>query len=146
VAARENATSQESVYQLRQLIQRIALTEKVEESSEFARRVQQQVHIRLGGAKARQPNRGVKKAPFVVLIGANMPSILTEISFLSNPDDERLLKRADYRQKLAEGLYRGVASYITTLGTMRPAQKASLEESTVRPLPGGATSPNSANF
>ena len=56
-------------------------------------------------------NRGIKKAPFVVLIGANMPSILTEIGFLSNSREEALLRRPDHRQKLAEALYRGVSKY-----------------------------------
>ena len=61
---------------------------------------------------------GVRKAPFVVLIGADMPSVLTEISFLSNPADEQLLKRPEHRQKVAEGLYQGVASYLQSLNSM----------------------------
>jgi N-acetylmuramoyl-L-alanine amidase len=56
-------------------------------------------------------NRGVKKAPFIVLIGANMPSILAEISFVSNPTDERKLESSEQRQRIAESLYRGVAKY-----------------------------------
>jgi N-acetylmuramoyl-L-alanine amidase len=63
-------------------------------------------------------DRGVRKAPFVVLIGADMPSILTEISFLSNPADEKLLKQPEYRQRVAEGLYQGVASYLQSLNSM----------------------------
>ena len=58
-----------------------------------------------------QKNRGIKKAPFVVLIGASMPSVLAEIGFLSNPREESLLKKSDYRQKLAESLYRGISKY-----------------------------------
>src|SRR5689334_24645872 len=54
-------------------------------------------------------DRGVKKAPFVVLIGANMPSILAEISFISNPGDEKRLRNAEYRQRIAESLYRGIS-------------------------------------
>jgi hypothetical protein len=60
----------------------------------------------------------VRKAPFVVLIGADMPSILTEISFLSNPADEQLLKKPEHRQKVAEGLYQGVASYLQSLNSV----------------------------
>jgi N-acetylmuramoyl-L-alanine amidase len=123
VAARENATSQESVHELRDLIKKIALTEKVEESHEFAMQVQRAVFGRLEKATGSQKNRGVKKAPFVVLIGANMPSILTEISFLSNPRDERLLRRPDYREKIAEAIARGILDYAQNLGGIKVAQR-----------------------
>jgi N-acetylmuramoyl-L-alanine amidase len=129
VAARENATSQESVHQLQDLIKKIATTEKIEESQEFARRVQREVHERVAKASgARQRDRGVKKAPFVVLIGANMPSILSEISFLTNPRDERLLKRGDYRQRVAEALYLGVLDYVKNLSGITAAQRAATRE------------------
>ena len=61
---------------------------------------------------------GVKQAPFVVLIGADMPSILTEISFLSNPSDEQMLKKPEQRQRVAEGIYQGVAGYLQSLNSM----------------------------
>ena len=73
-------------------------------------------------------NRGVKKAPFVVLIGANMPSILAEISFLSNATDERKLKTPEYRQKIAEALYKGVAKYVDGLSGVSLASKSSKPE------------------
>jgi N-acetylmuramoyl-L-alanine amidase len=130
VAARENATSQESVHELRDLIQKIALTEKVDESRDFAVDVQRAVYARLERATGAQKNRGVKKAPFVVLIGANMPSVLAEISFLSNPRDERLLKRADYREKIAQALARGIVAYGQSLGGIKVAQDRS---ATARP-------------
>jgi len=60
----------------------------------------------------------VKKAPFIVLIGANMPSVLSEISFVSNPSDERLLRKTDQRQRIADGLYRGIATYLESLGSL----------------------------
>jgi N-acetylmuramoyl-L-alanine amidase len=60
-------------------------------------------------------NRGVKKAPFVVLIGAHMPSILAEVGFLTNSREEALLKKSDYRQKLAEALFHGVEKYAESL-------------------------------
>ena len=56
-------------------------------------------------------DRGVKKAPFVVLIGANMPSILAEISFVTNPEDAEQLRTPEYRERVAESLYGGVAKY-----------------------------------
>ncbi|HEV2349636.1 MAG TPA: N-acetylmuramoyl-L-alanine amidase [Terriglobia bacterium] len=122
VAARENATSQQSVHELRDLIKKIALTEKVEESRDFATDVQREVHSRLVKASGRQKDRGVKKAPFVVLIGANMPSILAEISFLTNPKDEHLLKQPEYLQKIAQALYEGIIHYVNNLGGVRVAQ------------------------
>ena len=67
-------------------------------------------------------DRGVKKAPFVVLIGATMPSILAEIGFVSNPHDERLLRREDQRQKIAESLYAGISAYASSLSHMQVAQ------------------------
>ena len=68
-------------------------------------------------------DRGVKRAPFIVLIGANMPSILAEISFVSNPGDERKLKTTEYRQRIAESLYRGIAKYVSGLSGVRVASK-----------------------
>jgi len=123
VAARENATSQESVYQLQSLIKKIALSEKIEESSEFARDVDQSLDRATASTGNEQPDRGLKKAPFVVLIGANMPSVLAEISFLTNPRDERLLSKSTYRQQIAEGLYQGIARYVANLGSMKLAQR-----------------------
>ncbi|MBZ5561272.1 MAG: N-acetylmuramoyl-L-alanine amidase [Acidobacteriia bacterium] len=124
VAARENATSQESVHQLQDLIKKIAMTEKITESQDFAHQIQRDLYRRIIKVGGQQRDRGVKKAPFVVLIGANMPSILAEISFLTNPRDERLLRKPDYRQKIAEALYQGVVDYVNTLGGVKVAQRA----------------------
>lgn len=124
LAARENATSRESVYQLQNLVKKIALSEKIDESDEFAKIVDRQLVQHLDKDGYPQPNRGVKKAPFVVLIGANMPSILAEISFLSNPRDEHLLHKASYREQIAVALYDGIARYASTLGTLRVAQES----------------------
>jgi len=124
VAARENASSQESVHQLQDLIKKIALTEKIEESEEFARQVQKEVHRYTAQLTGNQPDRGVKKAPFVVLIGANMPSVLAEISFLTNPRDEKSLRHADYREKIAEALYNGILDYVNHLGGVKVVQRA----------------------
>ncbi len=123
VAARENATSQESVHELSDLIRKIALNEKVEESEQFADDVQEAMVHHMDRIGDPQPNRGVKKAPFVVLIGADMPSILCEISFLTDPTDARLLREPAYRQQIAEALYRGVVKYMRTLGTMTIAEQ-----------------------
>ncbi len=118
VAARENALSQESLHDLQDIIKKIARNEKVEESKELASDIQDSLTHRLQLVSQNERNRGVKKAPFVVLIGANMPSVLSEISFISNPSDERLLKKTDQRQRVADGLYRGIASYLESLNSL----------------------------
>lgn len=124
VAARENATSQESVHALQDLIKKIAMSEKIEESQDLARQVQREVYKRMIKASGAQRDRGVKKAPFVVLIGANMPSVLAEISFLTNPRDERLLNRPDYREKIASALYSGILEYLKNLGEVATVARA----------------------
>jgi N-acetylmuramoyl-L-alanine amidase len=123
VAARENAVSEKSIHELQDLVKKIALKEKIEESQEFAADVQHSLHSGLAAKSPGQRDRGVKKAPFIVLIGANMPSILAEISFLSNPGDEHRLETADYRQKIAESLYRGIAKYVGGLSGVKVASK-----------------------
>jgi N-acetylmuramoyl-L-alanine amidase len=123
VAARENASSQKSIFELQDIIQKITQHDKAEESKEFASRLQAALYAFSARNVPGEKNRGVKKAPFVVLIGASMPSVLAEIGFLSNPREEALLKKPDYRQKLAEALYRGVARYSESLSHFQVAQK-----------------------
>ena len=118
IAARENAASQRSISELQDIVSTIILRDKVDESREFAAHVQKSMATRKHFGK----DRGVKQAPFVVLIGANMPSILAEVSFISNPDDERLLKGEDRRQQIAEALFEGVRSYADTLSGFRTAR------------------------
>ena len=108
---------------MQDLVKKIALKEKIEESREFASDVQGALHRGLAVRNPAERDRGIKKAPFVVLIGANMPSILAEISFLSNPSDERHLKTPEYRQRIAESLYRGISRYIDGLGGLKVASK-----------------------
>jgi N-acetylmuramoyl-L-alanine amidase len=131
VAARENASSQEAVHQLQDIIKKIAMTEKIEESQDFASQVQREVYTHVSKASGAQRDRGVKKAPFVVLIGANMPSVLAEISFLTNPKDEKLLRRPDYRDKIAEALYDGITDYLKTLGEVKTVQRVAADQPTV---------------
>jgi N-acetylmuramoyl-L-alanine amidase len=123
VAARENAVSEKSIHELQDLVKKIALKEKIEESREFATDVQRSLHSGLAAKSPGIRDRGVKKAPFIVLIGANMPSILAEISFVSNPGDERRLKTPEYRQKIAESLYRGISKYVSGLSGVKVASK-----------------------
>jgi len=124
VAARENAVSEKSIHELQDLVKKIALKDKIEESREFASEVQTALYKGLSKKNKGMRNRGVKKAPFVVLIGANMPSILAEISFLSNATDARQLKTPQYRQRIAEALYKGVAEYADGLSGVSLASKS----------------------
>ena len=123
VAARENAVSEKSIHELQDLVKKIALKEKIEESREFAGDVQASLYGGLALNNAGIRDRGIKKAPFIVLIGANMPSILAEISFVSNPTDERKLETSEHRQRIAESLYRGVSKYVNGLSGVKVASK-----------------------
>jgi N-acetylmuramoyl-L-alanine amidase len=123
VAARENAVSDQSIHELQDLVKKIALKEKIGESREFAADVQRSLYTGLSAKSPGLRNRGVKKAPFVVLIGANMPSILAEIAFVSNPDDAKKLKTNDYRQRIAESLYKGVSKYVNSLSGVKVASQ-----------------------
>ena len=121
VAARENAVSTQSVHQLSDLVRKITLKDKIDESREFAADVDDGLYAGLKAGNPGLKDRGVKKAPFVVLIGAQMPSILAEISFLTNPDDAEQLQKGSYRQRIAEALVSGVERYLRGLsGTRLP--------------------------
>ena len=128
VAARENAASDKSIHELQDLVKKIALKEKIEESREFASNVQRALHSGLSAKSPGIRDRGVKKAPFIVLIGANMPSILAEVSFVSNPGDERRLRTSEYRQRIAESLYRGISKYVGGLSGVKVASKIDKDE------------------
>jgi len=123
VASRENGPTQNSIFDLQNLVKKIALHDKSEESHEFARRIEASMFAfnekNFPGTK----DRGVKTAPFIVLIGANMPSVLAEIGFVTNSKEEALLKRSDYRQKLAESLYKGIEKYTESLAHFQAAVK-----------------------
>ncbi len=116
VAARENAASGQPMGALQDVVTTIALNSKVDESRDFATYVQREMTARLKRSNGALKDLGVKQAPFVVLIGAAMPSILAEISFITNPQEARLLKGAGYRQKIADALFEGVRKYQQSLG------------------------------
>lgn len=123
VAARENSGSQKTVFELQDLLQKIALKDKVEESHEFAARIQSALYSFTAKSEVHARDRGVRKAPFVVLIGASMPSVLAEIGFISNAHDEAVMNRPEYRQRLAEALFKGLSGYASTLSHFQVAQR-----------------------
>jgi N-acetylmuramoyl-L-alanine amidase len=116
VAARENAISQATLKDLQGLVRKITLNSKIDESRDFAASIHESL---VGGLKPVNPlgatDRGVRTAPFYVLIGANMPSILAEIAFISHPEEEKKLKTQAYREQIARALLVGVRSYLTVL-------------------------------
>jgi N-acetylmuramoyl-L-alanine amidase len=118
VASRENALSDNSVHDLQDIVKKIARNEKIEESRDFAGIIQDSLAKRMEGINHGERNRGVRKAPFVVLIGADMPSVLAEISFVSNPADEQWLKKPENRQRVADGLFHGIESYLQSTNSL----------------------------
>jgi N-acetylmuramoyl-L-alanine amidase len=115
VAMRENATDENAISDLNDLLKKAVLQTKLEESKEFAQKIQDALAVNSIKMNSNAHDRGVRKAPFVVLIGASMPSILAEIGFVSNPRDEKQLKKNDQREKIAEALLKGVTEYANTL-------------------------------
>jgi N-acetylmuramoyl-L-alanine amidase len=88
-----------------------ALHDKIEESRRLAASVQRSLYATLAAKSPDIRDRGIKDASFAVLTGTTMPSILTEISFVSSPADEHNLQSDNYRQQIAEALYKGIARY-----------------------------------
>jgi N-acetylmuramoyl-L-alanine amidase len=111
VAARENATSGQPMHNLPDIVKAIALNNKINESRDLAASVQKSMVKRLGVRNRQLRDLGVKQAPFVVLIGAVMPSVLAEISFVTNKQEGALLKTGTYRQLVAQALCDAVLKY-----------------------------------
>jgi N-acetylmuramoyl-L-alanine amidase len=123
LAARENSSSDQTIFELKDLLQKIALQDKIDESREFGACVQKALYNASLRIDARSKDRGVRKAPFVVLIGASMPSVLAEIGFISNPHDANALRKNEARRRIAEALYRGVSQYANSLSHYTVAQR-----------------------
>jgi N-acetylmuramoyl-L-alanine amidase len=120
-AARENSGSAQTMHRLPEIVKAIALNNKVDESRDFAAIVQRAMVRRLATRNKNLRDLGVKHAPFVVLIGAAMPSVLAEISFVTNKQEGALLKTGAYRQQIAEALFDAVVRYQASLKKMRGA-------------------------
>ena len=124
VAARENAGSGQSMRKLPDIVRAIALNNKIDESRDFAEMVQRAMVRKLSARNQALRDIGVKQAPFVVLIGASMPSVLAEMSFVTNKQDAALLKTPAYRQQIAEALLDAVVRYQQSLKKMRSSSTA----------------------
>jgi N-acetylmuramoyl-L-alanine amidase len=115
VAARENSASGQTMHRLPDIVRAITLNNKIDESRDFADTVQKAMVRTLSTRNRELLDRGVKQAPFVVLIGAGMPSVLAEISFVSNRQEGVLLKTSPYRQQIAEALFDAIVKYQKSL-------------------------------
>jgi N-acetylmuramoyl-L-alanine amidase len=140
LAMRENALTQSSLHDLPELIKRIAGNEKIAESKQLAVDAQNALSQSLQLVSRSEMNRGVKQAPFIVLTGANMPAVLSEISFASNANDESLLLESSQRQRIAEGLYRGIAAYLDSLHRLPDTKQKQVSENGASTSSGFATS------
>ena len=115
VAARENSSHAGEMHKLPDIIKAITLNNKLDESRDLAAMVQEALVTRLRRSNKDVLNRGVKKAPFVVLIGAEMPSVLAEVSFMTNRQELQLLKNSTYKQRIADALHAAVMRYRRSL-------------------------------
>ncbi len=117
VAARENVSTTKGISDLRDIIKKYLLNSKIDESKRLAAYVQTSVTTNLARKYQTAVDKGVKKAPFIVLIGADIPSILVETSFITNPREEEKLRDPKYINEIADGILRGVKSYSTEVET-----------------------------
>jgi N-acetylmuramoyl-L-alanine amidase len=111
----ENRDSGYSLADYRRLLDKIYLDNRRDESHRLAKIINAELYRSLSQINPELENRGVKMAPFAVLIGTQMPAVLAEVSCLSNEEDVKLLTNADYREKIAEALLRGILSYANKL-------------------------------
>ena len=140
LATRENALSQSALHNLQELIREITRNDKIAESKLLAVDIQSALSQRLQPANHSERNRGVKQAPFIVLTGARMPAALSEISFVSNSGDESMLMDSDQRQRVAQGLYRGIATYLGGVNNQAPSEQKMVSENRSSASSGFATS------
>lgn len=116
IAARENATSTKNISEMKEIIKKIVQNSKIVESKDLAEKIQKNLVKYISQKYRNVKDLGVKGGPFWVLIGGEMPSVLVEISHLSNLKEEGMLKSPRYRQQIAQGIYQGILEYIHSLG------------------------------
>lgn len=122
VAARENVSTTKSLSDLEDIVKNYLLSSKLDESKRLGNYVQNSLIEYISGRYSSINNKGVKKAPFIVLIGADIPSVLVETSFITNPEDEKNYRDPDYINSIAEGIFAGVKAYSAEVETAFLAQ------------------------
>lgn len=115
VAARENATSEKNISDLQAILNDLMLNTKIHESSRLAHEVQEGILSRLSSSYRSVRNLGVKQAPFYVLIGAEMPAVLVETGFLTNPTERKRLLDRSYYNRISDGIIEGIKTYIESI-------------------------------
>ena len=116
VAAQENAVSHKTIAEMKSILDKILKNTKISESKILSRLIQSNVVKSLRKRYRQIQDLGVKKAPFFVLVGARMPAILAEVSFMSNTQEGKRLKSTKYRQRIVNGIYDGIMAYVKSLG------------------------------
>jgi N-acetylmuramoyl-L-alanine amidase len=112
LAAKENADSQYLYAEFKEMVEKISDTMKFQESKELAHSVQEALFPQIRKVNKKARNHGIKPGPFVVLLGIDAPSILTEVTSLSNKQEEKRLKSPAYRDKIAAFLEKGIVNYL----------------------------------
>jgi N-acetylmuramoyl-L-alanine amidase len=112
VAARENATSTKNISDLQMILNDLMLNTKINESSRLARFVHKGLIKELRKKYNKVQSRGVRQAPFYVLIGAEMPAILVEVGYITNSIENRRLYSESYLKRVASGIVKGIDLYI----------------------------------
>ncbi|MCF8051819.1 MAG: N-acetylmuramoyl-L-alanine amidase [Desulfobacterales bacterium] len=112
VAATENATSEKNISDLQTILLDLMQNAKINESSRLASHVQKELFGNLKDRYSHVRDKGVKQAPFYVLLGAQMPAILVETSFISNARECERLVSPEYQEALCRGIVRGIRTYI----------------------------------
>jgi N-acetylmuramoyl-L-alanine amidase len=115
VAARENATSQKNISDLQTILNKLMMNTKINESNRLAHQVQKGMVSQIDKKYKKPRDLGVKQAPFYVLIGADMPSVLVETGFLTNPAEKEKLLNSKYRESVASGICTGIESYVKSI-------------------------------
>ncbi len=115
LASLENRESGYSLADYRQLLEKVYIHTRRDESHRLAETIHTELYYALREINPELDNRGVKTAPFIVLVGTQMPAILVEVSCLSNEDEVKLLTSPDYREKIALALLKGIRSYADNL-------------------------------
>lgn len=135
VAARENATSAKNISDLQTILNDLMQNAKINESSRLATQVQTSLYEQMRTRYSQIKNLGVKQAPFYVLLGAQMPSILVETSFISNARECKRLVNSKYQDQLCDAIIDGIREYV------KETNPLALSESNGRPVPGTHSRP-----